>query len=147
MVSRAMPYLLPPARRRGFTLIELLVVLAIVGLLASIATPRYLRSLEVARERALRTSLTTMRDAIDQFAADKGRWPRTLQELAEARYMREVPEDPLTGRRDSWLALAAQGAPGESATGAGLAGSGGGIGDVRSGAGGRARDGSLYADW
>ncbi len=133
-------------RPRGFTLIELLVVLAIVALLASIATPRYLRSLEVARERALRSSLTTMRDAIDQFAADKGRWPRTLQELADSRYLREVPEDPLTGRRDSWLALAAQGAPGEAATGVGLAG-GGGVGDVRSGAGGRARDGSLYADW
>jgi general secretion pathway protein G len=134
-------------RPRGFTLIELLVVLAIVALLASIATPRYLRSLDVARERALRTSLTTMRDAIDQFAADKGRWPATLQELADARYLREVPEDPLTGRRDSWLALAAQGAPGEPVGGAGPTGRGAGVGDVRSGAGGRARDGSLYADW
>lgn len=136
-----------PARSRGFTLIELIVVLAIVALLASIATPRYLRSLEVARERALQSSLTTMRDAIDQFAADKGRWPKTLQELADSRYLREVPEDPLTGRRDSWLALAARAAPGEAATGAAGAGIAAGIGDVRSGAGGRSKDGSLYADW
>ena len=94
-----------------------------------------------------RSSLTTMRDAIDQFAADKGRWPKTLQELADSRYLREVPEDPLTGRRDTWLALAAQGAPGEAAAGAGPVGGGLGVGDIRSGAGGRARDGSLYADW
>jgi len=130
-------------RARAFTLIELLVVLAIVGLLAAIAAPRYLRSLEVARERALRSSLTTMRDAIDQFAADKGRWPRSLKELAEERYLREVPEDPLTGRRDSWLELAALAPPGGGARSAGSAG----VDDVRSGAGGRAGDGSLYADW
>jgi type II secretion system protein G len=140
----------PLSKRRGFTLIELLVVMAIVGLLASIATPRYLRSLDVARERTLRTSLRTMRDAIDQFAADKGRWPKTLVELAESHYLREVPEDPLTGRRDSWLALTPQGPPGDAATGAGgaaVAGGETGVGDVRSGAGGRSSDGSLYADW
>jgi prepilin-type N-terminal cleavage/methylation domain-containing protein len=135
---------MPP---RGFTLIELLVVLAIVALLASIAVPRYVRSLDVARERALQTSLTTMRDAIDQFAADKGRWPSSLHELAEARYLRAVPEDPLTGRADTWVALAGQGPPG----GGPWAGADGplrsGVSDVRSGAGGRSGDGRLYADW
>jgi general secretion pathway protein G len=121
-------------RRQGFTLIELLVVLAIVALLASLAAPRYLRSLEVAEERALRTSLRTLRDAIDQFHADRARAPQSLQELVEERYLREVPEDPLTRRRDSWVeVLRADG-------GAGLA-------DVRSGAAGRDREGVLYAEW
>jgi general secretion pathway protein G len=131
--------------RRGFTLIELLVVMALVALLASLAAPRYLRSLDVARERALQTSLTTMRDAIDQFAADRGRWPESLQELADKRYLRQVPSDPVTGRSDSWVELAAAFEPAAPAGGAGSGGSG--INDVRSGAAGRGSDGRLYADW
>lgn len=124
-------------RRTGFTLIELIVVMAIVGLLTSIAAPRYLRSLDMARERALQSSLATMRDAIDQYAADKGRYPESLTELARQRYLRQVPEDPITGRRDSWVAL--RPAPGSLV--------GGVMGDVRSGAAGKSSDGSLYADW
>ena len=123
-------------RARGFTLIELIVVMAIVALLASLAAPRYLRSLDVARERALQSTLVTVRDAIDQFAADKGRYPDSLQELARARYLRELPQDPLTGRRDSWVAL--RPAPGSALRGA--------VADLRSGAAGRASDGRLYAD-
>lgn len=134
---------MPPAMIRalrpahGFTLIELIVVLAIVGLLAGLAAPRYLRSVDEARETTLRSNLAVMRQAIDQFAADRGRWPETLDELAQARYLRHLPEDPLTGRRDSWLALAP---PPDSALP-------GAVGDVRSGAAGRARNGELYADW
>jgi general secretion pathway protein G len=128
-----------PARHAaaGFTLIELIVVMAIVALLVSIAAPRYFQSVERARENTLRTSLNVMRDAIDQYAADKGRYPDSLDELAAARYLRQVPEDPLTGRRDSWVPLMP---PADSA----LAG---GLFDVRSGAAGRAGDGRLYADW
>ena len=94
-----------PLRRRGFTLIELIVVMAIVALLVSIAAPRYFASVERARENSLRSSLAVMRHAIDQFAADRGRYPLTIDELVEQRYLRAVPEDPLTGRRDSWVAV------------------------------------------
>ena len=124
-------------RLLGFTLIELIVVMAIVTLLVSIAAPRYFRSIERAKENTLHTSLNVMRDAIDQFAADKGRYPDSLLALAQARYLREVPEDPMTGRRDSWISLVP---PSDAA----LAGR---LFDVRSGAAGRGLDGRLYADW
>lgn len=122
---------------RAFTLIELLVVLSIVALLVTLAAPRYMNTLARGRETTLRTSLNVMRDAIDQFAADKGRYPETLEELATKRYLRDVPEDPFTGRRDSWVVVAP---PADSAA-SGI------VGDVRSGAVGRSADGKLYADW
>lgn len=121
----------------GFTLIELIVVMAIVALLVSIAAPRYLHSVEHARENTLRTSLNVMRDAIDKFAADRGRYPDVLDELATMRYLRELPEDPFTGRRDTWVTLTPP--PDVDLKGS--------VYDVRSGAAGRAADGRLYADW
>lgn len=125
-----------PRAGGGFTLIELIVVMAIVALLASVAAPRYFASLEKSKETALRSSLATLRDAIDQFAADKGRYPDSLEELAAARYLRELPEDPVAGRRDAWIELP----PPPDAQ---LKGQ---LYDVRSGAAGRASDGRLYAD-
>ncbi|WP_343622243.1 type II secretion system protein [Roseateles puraquae] len=122
---------------RGFTLIELIVVMAIVALLAGIAAPRYFHSLERARENSLRSSLRVMRDAIDHFAADRGRYPDSLDELVRTRYLRALPEDPLTGQRASWVVL----------TPPADADLGGQVFDVRSGSAERAPDGSLYADW
>ena len=124
-------------RSPGFTLIELIVVMAIVALLVSIAAPRYLQSVERAREATLRTSLMVMRDAIDRFTADRGRYPDSLEELVATRYLRALPEDPMTGRRDGWLLLAP---PPDSVLQ-------GPVNDVRSSAAGRARDGALYAEW
>jgi general secretion pathway protein G len=91
-------------RNRAFTLIELLVVMAIVALLVAIAAPRYFRSIERAKENTLRSSLHVMRDAIDQYLADRGRYPMSVRELAERRYLREVPVDPLTGSGADWAA-------------------------------------------
>jgi len=108
-----------------------------VALLASIVAPRYFHSLQKSKETALLQSLWTMRDAIDQYAADKGRYPESLQELAAARYIREVPEDPLTGSRRSWVELPP---PADMQAD-------GRLWEVHSGAPGRSADGRLYADW
>lgn len=120
---------------RGFTLIELLVVMTILAALLSIAAPRYFESLERAKEAALRTDLRLLREAIDKHRADTGRLPESLQQLAQARYLRAVPVDPITDRADTWLSVTTPDAAVP------------GVYDVRSGAPGAARDGSAYASW
>lgn len=121
---------------RGFTLIELLVVLAIIAVLLSIAAPRYFGGIDRSKEAVLKEDLFLMREAIDQYRADKGRYPATLQELVQGRYLRKVPTDPITETDSSWVTLAADGDP--------VSGS---VFDVRSGAPGTARDGRPYAEW
>ena len=111
--------------------------MAIVALLVAIAAPRYLHSIDRAKENSLRSSLQVMRQAIDQFAADQGRYPESLAELVDRHYLRQLPEDPLTGGRETWILLS----PAPDSL---LAGT---VWDVRSGAAGRGRDGGLYADW
>jgi general secretion pathway protein G len=126
-----------PMYRRGFTLIELIVVLAIIALLVSLVAPRYYRTLDNAREASLKTSLNVMRDAIDKFVADKGNYPASLEELVKKGYLRQIPEDPLTGSRDSWQMLPPQ--PDSQVKGT--------VADVRSGARGTAQDGQPYSNW
>ena len=87
---------------RGFTLIELLVVLAIVATLLALSLPRYGQSVEVARERVLVENLRTTRDAIDKFYADTKRYPESLDELVEKRYLRSLPMDPVTENDKAW---------------------------------------------
>ncbi|MBH3429860.1 type II secretion system protein [Pseudomonas alkylphenolica] len=122
-------------RNQGFTLIELLVVMAIIATLMTIAMPRYFQSLETSREATLRQSLAVMREALDHYYGDTGHYPESLEQLVEQRYLRSAPLDPITERRDLWQVVA----PPE-----GVAGS---VADIKSGATGRARDGSLYAEW
>src|SRR5687768_3625748 len=84
----------------GFTLLELMIVISIVIILASIALPQYQRTIMHTRETVLRDNLFKMRSLIDQFAADRGRLPQSLDELVSEGYMREVPVDPMTGQKD-----------------------------------------------
>lgn len=87
-------------RPRGFTLIEMVVVMAVVGLLLSLAAPRFMGRVAQGKVQVQRHNLTVMRDAIDKFRGDLGRYPQTLQELVDRRYLREVPTDPVTERND-----------------------------------------------
>ena len=124
----------PGRPHSGFTLIELMVVLAIVALLASIALPRYFGSLQQAREQALQENLRVMRISIDRFHGDKGRFPADLAELVSLRYLRAVPQDPLTENAQTWVLVPAEG-------------DAGGVQDVRSGAPGIGRDSRPFAEY
>jgi general secretion pathway protein G len=126
-----------PAAKRGFTLIELIVVLAIIALLVSIVAPRYGHTVDRARDASLKTTLNVVRDAIDKFLADRDRYPDSLDELVARGYLRQVPEDPVTGQKDSWQMLP----PAASAPVKGR------VADVRSGASGRGQDGTPYNSW
>jgi general secretion pathway protein G len=88
--------------RRGFTLLELLVVLAIVATLLALSLPRYSQSVDVARERVLVENLRTTRGAIDKFYADTLRYPESLDELVERRYLRALPVDPVAESDKAW---------------------------------------------
>ncbi len=124
-----------PGFTKGFTLIELMVVMTVIALLLSLAVPRYFHSLDKAREATLRQDLNTMRDAIDKFHGDNGRYPSSLEELVSRKYMRTIPPDPITGNDSTWVVISPDT---ESENG---------VYDVRSGAEGAAADGSNYGDW
>ena len=87
-------------QRRGFTLLELMIVISIIIILAAVTLPQYQKTITATREAVLRDDLTKMRMLIDQFAADKGRLPQSLDELVTEGYMREIPVDPFTSQKD-----------------------------------------------
>ncbi len=123
-------------RRRGFTLIELLVVLAIIGTLLTIALPKYLHSVARSREAVLHQDLRVMRTAIDQFFSDSGRYPASLDELVERRYLRSLPDDPVTESARTWVTVAPPEDIGAT-----------GVYDIRSGARGESLEGTPYEQW
>lgn len=128
------------ARDRGWTLIELLVVLSLIMILASVAMNQYNTSIRTAQEATLKTNLFRIRDAIDQYFADKGQYPASIQALVSDGYLRSVPLDPITRSRDTWTTTPAEPDPSRPSTDTGVY-------DVKSGSDGTALDGSRYAEW
>lgn len=126
--------------RPGFTLIELLVVMSLVVILASLALVQYRQSVVRAREAVLKDDLFKMRDAIDQYHADKNAYPPTLGSLASEGYLRAIPKDPFTDSASTWQELPAE----PDATNP-IAEPG--VFDVKSGSDATALDGSRYSDW
>jgi general secretion pathway protein G len=130
MVSRN-----PSFRARGFTLIELLVVLAIVAVLLTLAVPRYFGSLQTAKESVLKENLRATREALDKFRADAGRYPESLEELVQRRYLASMPLDPITESSSTWQLSP----PADASKGA--------VANLFSGAPGVGRDGRAFKDW
>ena len=125
---------------RGFTLIELVVVMSLIILLATIGLTAYTSSVRRGKEAVLREDLFRMRDAIDQYYADKGKYPADLTELVSAGYIRRVPEDPMTDKNDSWQVVPAEPDPSNPSSEPGIY-------NVTSGSEATALDGSKYSDW
>ncbi len=124
-----------PPQHKGFTLIELLVVMAIIATLLTIALPRYFKSVDRSKEQVLQTNLNTMREAIDKYYADKGKYPATLESLVDSEYIKNIPLDPITESKSTWVALPPKN-PKES-----------GVGDIKSGAESMASNNTLYNTW
>ena len=119
----------------GFTLIELLVVLSIIALLLTLAVPRYFHSIDTSKEAVLSENLHIVRDTLDKFYGDKGRYPESLEELVSERYLRALPHDPVTGSTTTWTIIAPETPDAK-----------GNVYDIKSGAPGTTRDGKPFAD-
>ena len=131
MTSHLSTFRRPP----GFTLVELLVVLAIVSTLLLLVVPQYFRKVDATKEAVLKENLRITRETLDKFFGDTGRYPRSLEELVEKRYLRVLPTDPVSESAATWELVP----PPEGYEGA--------VFDIRSSASGHAQDGSRYADW
>jgi general secretion pathway protein G len=127
----------PGAQKPGFTLIELMIVITIIGILITLAQPSYHRAVTAAKEATLKENLFILRDAIDQYYADHAKYPASLADLAEKKYIRRVPKDPVTGSVETWSLVYFTDDQGRE----------NGIFDVKSGSEGVALDGTRYNEW
>ena len=125
-------------KRAGFTLLELMIVITIVIILAAIALPQYQRTIMHAREAVLRDDLYKMRTLLDQYAADKGKLPQSLEDLISDRYMRELPVDPMTGQKD-WTVISGEDPNSTSGEQ--------GVVDVKSASSDISSEGTPYSEW
>ena len=125
--------------QKGYTLLELMVVVAIVGILVSLAVPNFQQSAMKAKETALKQNLFTMRTVLDQYYADRGDYPDTLESLVEGKYLRAIPVDPFTKSSTTWTEIYEDQEEGDDSPA--------GVYDIKSGSDGVAGDGTPYKDW
>jgi len=128
------------SRQRGFTLIELMVVISIIVILMSVAIPRYQASILRARETVLRDDLYTLRSVIDEYTLDKQKAPQSLQELVDAGYLKQLPNDPFTNSRDTWVPVTDESLMSPDQTEPGII-------DVHSGSDLNSSEGTAYSTW
>jgi len=122
----------------GFTLLELMIVISIIIILAAITLPQYQKTIMQTREAVLRDDLYKLRQLIDQYGADKGRLPQSLEELVTGGYLREIPIDPITGQRDWTVATGDDPNSSEGEQG---------VTDVHSASSETSSEGTPYSEW
>ena len=125
---------------RGFTMIEMLIVMTLIIILASVGMTQYKSSVRRSQEAVLKENLFRLRDAIDQYYADKTKYPAGLEDLVSEGYIREVPKDPITNSKDTWQTTAAEPDANNPASTVGIY-------DVKSGSDQTALDGTRYSEW
>ena len=125
---------------KGFTLIELLVVISMISILAAMGVVQYRNSVQRTKEAILKKDLFEIRDVIDQYYADKGKYPSSLETLVSDGYLRKIPVDPITNSSDTWETVAAEADPANPSAEPGVY-------NVKSGAPGTSLDGTAYADF